>query len=124
MHRDSVNLILTVINKVFIFKRSCKFLDIDPVSIIPSQNLTSIRINDDITLICSTNGTPSVSYIWRFKQNVVSTSTTLILNKLANSEVGEYQCEASNGITKATKSLVLEIHCELVLLLSFLKSTE
>ncbi|XP_057298458.1 hemicentin-1-like isoform X2 [Hydractinia symbiolongicarpus] len=83
---------------------------IDPVSIIPSQNLTNIRINDDITLICSTNGTPSVSYIWRFKQNIVSTSTTLILNKLANNEVGEYQCEASNGITKATKSIVLEIH--------------
>ncbi len=81
-----------------------------PLTITYFTGDTSVCEGDNVTLRVDATGTGTITYSWSFGGNVISTSNTVTLSNVSQSDEGTYTCVVSDDNSSQTVSLYLTVN--------------
>ena len=91
------------------------FTDLDKPAI-NGKPTTPLKEGSSITLFCTSNGYPTVSYNWYRNGSFLMSSSSYIIASLNRLDTGNYTCQASNSFAKKTSDEVqVTVACEYLL---------
>ncbi|XP_066482388.1 vascular cell adhesion protein 1 [Tiliqua scincoides] len=81
------------------------------ITVIPS---TTVKEGEDVTLICSTHGSPTPAVFWKKRQangtsQLILEGATLTIKNIQPEDTGFYECEAVNLAGKENKAIELVV---------------
>ena len=72
---------------------------------------------DQLTLNCTSEGSPQLEYSWVFLGDIISNSSILIIDDVSTSDGGDYTCNVTNDagygnitVTVYSKSIVIHLY--------------